>query len=54
MPLLELLADTAEETNSMLQDRSIEISKSRKRKRDWGKKNKNKIAKNCEEQRCHI
>ena len=37
MPLLDLLADTAEETNSMLQDRSIEISKSRKRKRDWGK-----------------
>ena len=38
MPLLDLLADTAEETNSMLQHRSIEISKSKKRKRDWGKK----------------
>lgn len=38
MPLLDLLADTAEETNSMLQDTTIEISKSKKKKKDWGKK----------------
>ena len=45
--MLDLLADTAEETNSMLQDTTIEISKrKKKRKKIGGKKNKTKIAKN--------